>query len=52
MGFYFYKRSKFAVGEPSAEEVITIRKKNQKGKCEEDVKALPHETREYKLTDE
>ena len=40
------------VGEPSAEEVITVRKKKQKGKREEDVKDLPRETHEYKLTDE
>ena len=40
------------VGEPSAEEVITGRKKKQKGKREEDVKDLPRETHEYKLTDE
>ena len=41
-----------SVAEPSAEEVTTVRRKKQKGKRKEDLKDLPRERYEHKLTDE
>ena len=41
-----------SVPEPSAEEVVPARKKKQKGKRAEDLKDLPREKYEHKLTDE
>lgn len=38
--------------EPSADEVIVVRRKKHKGKREEDLKDLPRERHEHKLSDE